>query len=417
MFLEKLRYHLLRLITWPIGFLPYKIIHHLGNFLGLISYYMLGTFRKKALSNIAMAKALNLDNASIIQVGKDSFKNLMITCLEYPKFAREKHIQNIAHCKNPEEALSILEENKGVIFFCGHQANWEILFLEGTSRMPGVAIGKPVKNQYLYKWVLSIREKFGGRIITPKNAIKEGLRTLKKGGFLGIVGDQGMPDSGFSSDFLGRKAWTSPISAILSYRSGRPIIVATTQRQNHKYIIQYEKAIWPDLTKPMEEEIPRLMGHCLSVLEKSIQSTPYQWLWQHNRWKQQLPGSVKKKYRLDSLCVVIPEKTEGFKGVIQDFRRIYPTELIVFILPESLRDHIKNDVEEIHFYKEADQCFLDDYRIKLLFNFTGNKAIDRHFKKRATIQTLNTESLAEAAGLRAEAPLPDLLARALLHAR
>ena len=119
MFSEKIRYYLLRLITWPIGFLPYKIIHHLGNFLGLLSYYMLGTFRKKALSNIAMAKDLNLDNASIIQVGKDSFKNLMITCLEYPKFAREKHIQNIAYCKNPEEALSILEEIRESSFFAG----------------------------------------------------------------------------------------------------------------------------------------------------------------------------------------------------------------------------------------------------------------------------------------------------------
>ena len=416
MYLEKIRYYLLRVITWPIGFLSYKTIHALGNILGIGAYYLLHNFRKKALSNIAMATDLHLDNPSMIAIAKDSFKNLMITCLEYAKFDREKSMENIACCINPEEAHTLLGDDKGVIFFCGHQANWEILFLEGTSRMSGVAIGKPIKNSFLYQWVLSIRQKFGGKIITPRNAIKEGLRTLKKGFFLGIVGDQGMPDSGFSSPFLGRTAWTSPIAAILSYRSGRPIIVATTKRENHKYIIEYAKPVWPDASKSMEEEIPRLMHHCLSILQQSIKSNPAQWLWQHNRWKQQLPGSVIKKYRLDSLCVILPQQAQSFTTVIQDFRKIYPTELILFMMPESLKQQIEQGHEEIYFYKEPEECLLDDYRIKLLFNFTGNKQIDHHFKKRATMQTLNTDSLARLAGLPHTDPLPQLLAKALLHA-
>ena len=282
--------------------------------------------------------------------------------------------------------------------------------------MSGVAIGKPIKNSFLYQWVLSIRQKFGGKIITPRNAIKEGLRTLKKGFFLGIVGDQGMPDSGFSSPFLGRTAWTSPIAAILSYRSGRPIIVATTKRENHKYIIEYAKPVWPDASKSMEEEIPRLMHHCLSILQQSIKSNPAQWLWQHNRWKQQLPGSVIKKYRLDSLCVILPQQAQSFTTVIQDFRKIYPTELILFMMPESLKQQIEQGHEEIYFYKEPEECLLDDYRIKLLFNFTGNKQIDHHFKRRATMQTLNTHSLARLAGLPLTDPLAQILAKALLHA-
>ena len=78
----------------------------------------------------------------------------MITCLEYAKFAKEKEISRVVICENPEAAQAILNEGKGIIFFCGHQSNWEVLFLEGTSRMPGVAIGRPIKNQKLYDWVL-----------------------------------------------------------------------------------------------------------------------------------------------------------------------------------------------------------------------------------------------------------------------
>ena len=86
------------------------------------------------------------------------------------------------------------------------------------------------------------------------------------------------------------------------------------------------------------------------------------------------------------------------------------------MMPESLKQQIEQGHEEIYFYKEPDECLLDDYRIKLLFNFTGNKQIDHHFKKRATMQTLNTDSLARLAGLPHTDPLPQLLAKALLHA-
>ena len=67
-----------------------------------------------------------------------------------------------------------------MIFFCGHQANWETLFIAGNKLFKGIAIGKPIKNILLYKWILSIREKTGGKIVDPKNALKEGLKNLRK---------------------------------------------------------------------------------------------------------------------------------------------------------------------------------------------------------------------------------------------
>ncbi|WP_442975472.1 lysophospholipid acyltransferase family protein, partial [Salmonella enterica] len=96
-----------------------------------------------------------------------------------------KNIAKVARCENSEKADELMANGKPVIFFCGHQSNWEILFLEGTSRMPGVAIGRPIKNEVLYRWITAMREKFGGKMIAPKNAAREGLRGLKRGAFLG----------------------------------------------------------------------------------------------------------------------------------------------------------------------------------------------------------------------------------------
>ncbi len=229
-----INYLIFRLLTLPLVYMPYSWIHALGNTLGLWVFYLYPRYRKRALSNLALATSLHLSSEEIRNLAKKSLQSLMITFLEYPKLSREKNISRIATCENPDAAQELLKSGQGVIFFCGHQANWELFFLEGTSRMPGVAIGRPIKNSYLYNWTLKLRQQYGGKIVSPKNALKEGLRTLRTPSFFGIVGDQGMPNSGYSSVFLGKRAWTSPLPALLSLRTKRPIIVATNRRFNGK---------------------------------------------------------------------------------------------------------------------------------------------------------------------------------------
>src|ERR1700722_16945171 len=136
----------LKVILWPLRWLPFSFIHKLGALLGKCVFHLSAKFRKRTLSNLSLALDLNLSRDEILFIAKQSIENLMITCLEYSKFAALKNIHTIAQCENPEIASPVMGRGIPVIFFCGHQANWEVLFLEGTSRMPGVAIGRPVKN-------------------------------------------------------------------------------------------------------------------------------------------------------------------------------------------------------------------------------------------------------------------------------
>jgi len=340
---NKIYFTLILALLWPVRYLPYRTIHRLGSFLGTCAYHLLPKFRKRALSNLALASSLNLTEEQIRFYAKASLQNLMTTCLEYPKFASETDIHKVASCVNPQEAERLMKANKPVIFFCGHQSNWEILFLEGTRRMPGVAIGRPIKNTYLYDWVLKIRQKFGGKMIAPQNAIREGLRGLKKGSFLGIVGDQGMPDSGYSSPFFGRTAWTSPIAAILSHRTGSPIVVATTLRKEGKYYIHYSDPIWPNSEAPLDMEMDRIMKASLAALEEKIAQNIGQWLWSHNRWKQQTPEKLKSKYRHESILVLLPKDPKQIEALLPHLsvlREIYPHEFITVLAPEEFAQKV-----------------------------------------------------------------------------
>ncbi len=388
--------------------MPYSWIRSLGRFLGRMGFYCLPSYRKRALSNLALASNLQLDDKQILEIAKQSFENLAINCLEFPRLEVEPNLASVIHCENPEIAGELYAKGHGIIFFCAHQANWEVLFLDGTSRMKGVAIGKSIKNKRLYQWIVSIRERNGGKIIAPHNAVREGFRALKKGAFLGIVGDQGMPSSGYSYPFLGRLGWTSTAPALLAYRANSPVIFAETKRTPTGYIIRYSDPIWPDLNKPMEDEIVRIMDEALGLLEKSIQRTPGEWLWQHNRWKQQTPHKITKRFRHDCLCVVMPQDPTAFEYIakhLPTLKEIYPTEFLSLLIPEELREMaIPLETVERMYYQELKDTLLNDYRFKLVLNFTPFEKIGSHYRKLSAFEVLN---LTELQDLAAPHLLPD----------
>lgn len=383
-------YLIFRLLTLPLIYMPYSWIHALGSLLGLWVFYLYPRYRKRALSNLALATNLALSPQEIKDLAKKSLQSLMITFLEYPKLSCEKKISCIATCENPKIAQEILKSGQGIIFFCGHQANWELFFLEGTSRMPGVAIGRPIKNTYLYNWTLKLRQQYGGKIVAPKNALKEGLKTLKTPSFFGIVGDQGMPNSGYSSLFLGRQAWTSPLPALLSLRTKRPIIVATNKRLNGKYIIHYSDPIWPK----EQDTAETLMNQVLSIFEKTIEENPSQWLWIHNRWKQSLPGLLPKRLRQESIALIFPSLTIAQK-TLPSFRKIYPHEFLTAFLPQSTDiSSFPQDIE-FKFYKDLSDILTTDYRFKLVYDFTHNHQIKKHFLSLSAFHVENPTSCQE----------------------
>ena len=395
-------YLMIRFFTFPFRFLPFKVLHLIGKGVGTLAYYTLTHYRKRTLSNLALAKTLHLQDLK--KTAKASMQNLAITFLEYPKLTYLKKMEKILICENPDTAKELIDQKTGIIFFCGHQANWELLFLEGTQRMPGVAVGRPIKNRALYQWILSMREKFGGKVVSPKETMKEGLRALKSGKFFGIVGDQALPESSYAFDFFGRLAWTTPAPAILSYRTGCPIIVATIKRESGKYFIRYSDPIWPRSNASMEEEINRMMQTSLSILERSIRQRPEQWLWQHNRWKQETAQTVYYRYRLDTILIILPRQFD--LKVIETFREIYPKAFITVLIPQETSP-IPINVSFQHYAKE-EELFLFDYTFKMVFNFSGNKKLRRHFLRQSALYVLDISALKKGAAQQHLLPGDDL---------
>lgn len=376
--------------------LPQSILYSLAKGIGSIAYYAAPRFRKRTTSNLALASALQLTNAEIKKLSLSAFHNLMITLFEFGKLSRRSFIEKVVDHKSVSLANELIQKNTGIVFFCGHQANWEILFLDGILRFQkGMAIARPLKNPYICRWVQSIRETYGGEIIPQKQALRKGIRGLRSGLSIGIVGDQGMPESSFSSEFLGRTAWTSTAPALFAYKTNSPIVVMSIARVAKRYEIRYSDPIFPNTDAPLETEIPRLMNLTLSIFEKSILKNPDQWLWLHNRWKQETPAHLYYRFCMDSLLVILPrgKSFSTYNALLPLLEKIYPKAFLSLLVPSEVDISPYSSRWEVHKYADEKEILLEDYRFKLVFNFSGIQRIKKHFLRYSAFEVLSFPDL------------------------
>lgn len=383
-------YFIVRFLSALLSLLPRSWLLNLGKGGGVLLYHLHREFRKKTLTNLSIAFGNTYPQQELKRIAVDSFQNLAISALEFISLKGTKHLQRIAY-EGSSEAEALLEKKKGVVFLSAHQANWEIPFLAATARFPGIGIGRPIKNKRLYRWVLSIREMHKGRIVMPKNALKEGFKALMGGQFVGIVGDQAYPPSSYSYPFFGTRAWTSTSPALLAYRTNSPLVVASTRREGKGFVINLSSAIYPDLTKPLKEEIPRLMDLAMHELEKSIEKTPGEWLWQHDKWKQQRVDYVKRSFRYAFILVILPPEIEPYLPLIPLLRKIYPTAFLSFLLPAGKR--LPCPEATCHYYRSEEDLFLWDYRYQMVLDFYDRKKVRRHYLKLGAFQALNLDKM------------------------
>lgn len=361
-------FYLLKVVVFPIQLMPYSMIHGLGRVLGSFVFWIYPTYRKKALTNLAIAFGDSKSEKERKVIARRSFQNVMITCLEFFKL-KKKDLKKLLSMREPEKVTNLQEKGQSIVFLSGHQANWEIPFLALNHLSPGgVAVGRPIKNPYLYKWIIGVREMNGGKIVMPRSAMKAGLKALKQGKYIGIVGDQAFPESDYSYPLLGTRTWLSTAPAILAYKTKSPLIVGINRRIKGGYEVSGSPPIWPDYSKPMKEAIADLMDRAFAHFEESIKGSPDQWMWIHDRWKQQTIDHVKREYRHGFILALLPKDDASLKEKIQ---AIYPRSFVTFMTPDDPK------------------LFDRDYRYGLVLDFANLPKVRRHYKKLGAVKALS----------------------------
>jgi KDO2-lipid IV(A) lauroyltransferase len=275
-------------------FLIFKIIGlKLSSKLGkIIGKYFGPLFRKKEIAekNILIAFP-NIDETSINQIIDDMWGNIGRIFGEYVhinKFSLLDEEKNKIIFINKNNLQILKNNNKPIVFFSGHFANFELMAkcLRELEFNIG-AIYRPLNNIFLNPIMEFIRKKYICPIQIEKGSTgtKKLIKHISANNPLALMVDQRLSSS-IRVPFFNRPATTTTTPAQLAIKYDAllvPVFLKRLKKTNYEFFI--EEPLVFKKTNNYDKDIFNITEIMNKKLEEFIKIDPASWLWSHDRWK------------------------------------------------------------------------------------------------------------------------------------
>jgi KDO2-lipid IV(A) lauroyltransferase len=291
-FLQKILYSLIMALGSLVRNISRKNSTAIAHLLGDFVYHTLKTRRTLVTKNLALTfpqKSSSAINAIASRVYRNQAENI-IEMLRLPMIKTAEDAAKLIDVDAGNFLSKTIGQKKGGVLVSAHFGNWELLGLCcGLLVAPITIVVKPLKNPQIDRQINAWRTMHGNRIVYDWLALREGLRTIRNGGIVVMLGDQSDPGGSFFTEFLGRRTSVFLGPAWLALKAGVPLFVGMCHRTGDgRYKVENEEIEFGDLgtTKADAEELVR---RYTKVLERYIYQYPEEWFWLHNRWKMLEP--------------------------------------------------------------------------------------------------------------------------------
>ena len=277
--------------------LPLGIVFRLGGLLGLAAWAILPKYRKLARRNLRIALGPEADEEKIRRLVRGHFRNLGANLLSVPRLARmpEGDVQARVEMIGFPNLRGALDRGKGVVMAINHIGNWE-LYAQLIGRVRDVKVGtifQSQSNKYLNRLIDRNRRRLGLHTFDRRKGYLGAVGLIEGGGILAVLIDQHAGESGIWTPFFGKLASTSPLAAILSDRTGAPLVsVAIHTIGTARWRCTIEPAI-----EPKGRTVEELTAELNRVLERQIAASWPDWFWLHDRWKTMYPRFFGRKWK------------------------------------------------------------------------------------------------------------------------
>ncbi len=292
-FLEYIFFRLLLLLVQPI---PLQMVVRIGNGLGNLVFLFSGKRKRSAKINLDIIFADSKSPDEKNKIIKKSFQNLAVSALQCLWATRDTENRVRRLIEGEPAGLDILRQclkkNKGIFFLTAHFGNWEImgLFHGYLGICPLSSIVRKLDNPYLDKASKNFRTLSGNRIFYRDESPLKIVRELKNNGSVAVMMDQNTAKGGVFVDFFGQKAASPRSLALLSYRSGTPILpLFCYPTEKGTYRIEYGPEIRFEKSGDKENDILKWTHQYELFIENVIRENPAPWMCGHRRWKTRPP--------------------------------------------------------------------------------------------------------------------------------
>jgi len=247
--------------------------------------------REGLRANLKVVLGEDVDETVVDKHTAAVFKNFAKYLADFFKFPRftERNISGNIELEGRKYMDECLSEGKGLILLSLHLGNWELGgAIVGGLKYPISAIVLEHTSKRVNGFFIRQRAINGLRSIPIGGRIKECFELLKRNEVLAIVGDKDYTSSGIYVDFFGKKALMPKGPAVISLKTGAPIVFcALVRKKDDTYKFCFEKPIRFKSTGDHNEDIRALMGEYLAIFEKYIRENPDQWYAFRKLWDQE----------------------------------------------------------------------------------------------------------------------------------
>ena len=272
------------------------MVVRIGNGLGNLVFLFSGKRKRSAKINLDIIFADSKSPDEKNKIIKKSFQNLAVSALQCLWATRDTENRVRRLIEGEPAGLDILRQclkkNKGIFFLTAHFGNWEImgLFNGYLGICPLSSIVRKLDNPYLDKASKNFRTLSGNRIFYRDESPLKIVRELKNNGSVAVMMDQNTAKGGVFVDFFGQKAASPRSLALLSYRSGTPILpLFCYPTEKGTYRIEYGPEIRFEKSGDKENDILKWTHQYELFIENVIRENPAPWMCGHRRWKTRPP--------------------------------------------------------------------------------------------------------------------------------
>ncbi len=259
-----------------------------GGFVGRHVFYRIRGIMNRARENLRAAFPEKSD-AERETIVREMCDNLGRTVAEYAHLGKLSMLGpdprlSAAHVEYAQAAVA---RGKGVMFFSGHFANWEVMpFAAAQVGFEGGEVYRPQNNPYIDRWLVEQRRANG-----PKDQIAKGVQgtkriftLLRRGKTILLLTDQ-KTNEGIAAPFFGRDAMTTPAPAMLALKMGAVLLPVSNERlKGSRFRMTVHPPIEFTPTGDHERDVYLLTCAINDAIERCVRARPSQWLWIHRRW-------------------------------------------------------------------------------------------------------------------------------------
>ncbi len=291
----RLEYAALYLLFLVSRALPRRWLIALGRGAGRLAYHVLGIRRGVTLANLEAALGQERTPRQLRRLAARVYSNLGATLMEFAKLydSRPEQIRALVELEGRQHLEACRAKGVGAILTTGHFGNWELLGASLTAYGYNTAyLVKDQSNPWAHRLQNEIRRRAGIGVIRQGAAARGVLYALRRGEFVGILGDQDAGSGGVFLPFLGRPASVARGVAYFAWRAGCPIVFASILRAaDGRHRALFTAPIEADPQWDEATAVRELSRAHTERLDALVRAHPEHYFWVHRRWKTRGPSA------------------------------------------------------------------------------------------------------------------------------